>query len=192
MRQDCASALVFLLLQRKAEKDGRSAVKVAWQQDTESPGPLGTPGLGQPSLTNAMAMSGLWSPTGVLKWEKKQLRSSCMNVALLCDEWISSNMIYEMTKWGQSGKWKAGAGLCRRAWLKDNPVGSNCGNAAVMKRGWTFYERLGKNRKDKAIVSLFPGAWRVKKVKRRAINFSKTLVVWILFKAWINPSLTWK
>lgn len=157
MRQDCASALVFLLLQRKAEKDGRSVVKVAWQQDTESPGPLGTPGLGQPSLwlmLQQCQVSDLHRCAEVRK--KTPNQSSCMNVALLCDEWIHSNMIYEMTKWGQSGKWKARAGLCRRAWLKDNPAGSNCGNAAAMKRGWTFYERLGKKKKRQSNCLFIP------------------------------------
>jgi len=67
-------------------------------------------------------------------------------------------------------------------------VGSSCGNDAVVQRGWTFYERVGKKTKQLSLYS--PLHEGLKQIKIKDTNFLKTLVVWILFKAWINPPLT--
>lgn len=166
MRQGCVSSLFFLLLRRKAERDSTIVKKIALEQHTESPGAAETMGAGAAiPLTNTAETSGVWSLW--VCWSEPIKKSSCTNVVLLCDEWISSSVIYEMTKWGQSGKRQAGAHLYRRAWLKDNPVGRSSGNAAMVKSSWTFYKTVGNKRKDKAIVSLFPSAWRVKKNKNK-------------------------
>lgn len=58
-----------------------------------------------------------------------------------------------------------GSRFQRTVWSKDSPEGSNCGNAAVVKRVGHFMRGNGE-KEDKAIVSLFSGAQRVKKIKR--------------------------
>jgi len=59
MRQDCASALLFLLLQRKAARDGGSVVTVPGSRIQRALGRLGTLGLWQPPLTTTRAVPGL-------------------------------------------------------------------------------------------------------------------------------------